>query len=299
MSESVRSVRRALVLIRLMNDRESWTLHALAEASGLPKATLHRLLGTLQEEGYVHTFPGLPGLYRLTRRTLELSAGLTDFAIFADLAEPIVIETTLGLSWPVSFAMAEPPFMRVVSCGMPYAPARSAKPTSVERRHWMFSSAVGKAYLSRCSLEEIHAVCEAAVAFCRSSSLALPIPPITDVVRMAADVQANGYAVRIAAHSDLNSAIAVPVFSARSTLGALACSTFPHSLSQRFINATLKTLTEAAERIVHACDEGAPEGELRTPSLTRSDPPMARVGRSDPDPESGAAESPMRARAPT
>ena len=254
MSETVRSVHRALVLMRLMNDRESWTLQALAESSGLAKATVHRLLGTLEEEGYVHTFPGIPGLYRLTRRTQELSAGLTDFTIFADLAEPIVIEATLGLSWPVSFAMPEPPFMRVVSCGMPYAPARSAKPTSVERRHWMFSSAVGKAYLSRCSLEETDAVCEAAVAFCRSSSVALPIPSVMEVLRVATDVKAVGYAIRVASRSDLNSAIAVPVFSPEGTLGALACSTFPRSLSKLFINATLETLRGAADRIVEVCN---------------------------------------------
>jgi IclR family mhp operon transcriptional activator len=253
MTETVRVVQRALVLMRLMNDRESWTLEALARTSRLPKATVHRLLGTLEQEGYVHTFPGIPGLYRLTRLTQELSAGLTDFAIFADLAEPIVIEATRALSWPVSFAMPEPPFMRVVSCGMPYSPSHSAKPTSVEKRHWMFSSAVGKAYLSRCTAAEIEAVCDAAASFCRSSSVALPIPTTKEVVALAAEVKATGYAVRFASRSDLNSAIAVPVFSSGALLGALACSTFPKSLSQRFIAATLETLTATAERIFDAC----------------------------------------------
>jgi DNA-binding IclR family transcriptional regulator len=256
MAELIRAVQRALSVLRLMNTRESWMLQELAQASGLAKATLHRLLGTLEQEGYVHTFPGIPGLYRLTQHMQELSAGLTDFAIFADLAEPIVIEATRELTWPVSFAMPEPPFMRVVSCGMPYAPARSATTTTVEMRHWMFSSAVGKAYLSRCTAEEIDSMCNAAASYCRSTSVALPIPTAKEVFRVAADAKAEGHAVRFASRSDLNSAMAVPVFSSGTVLGALACSTFPRSMTQRFMAATLEPLIQTAQRVFDACSAG-------------------------------------------
>lgn len=60
--ETVRAVQRALNLIRIMNLRETWTLHDLALASLLAKTTVHRLLATLQESGYVHNPPGKAGL---------------------------------------------------------------------------------------------------------------------------------------------------------------------------------------------------------------------------------------------
>src|ERR1700757_1233415 len=133
-AESIRVVPRTLQLIRMMNNQDSWTLHELSAHSGLPKATLHRLLHALEAEGYVRTPPARPGIYRLTGATRELSAGITAFTTFADAAEPIIIEGTREAQWPLSFAMADGPYMRIVSCGMPYSRTHSAKPTSEGHR---------------------------------------------------------------------------------------------------------------------------------------------------------------------
>ena len=123
-SDAIRSVQRVLMLIRLMNRRDSWTLQQISDEARLAKPTVYRLLHTLIVEGYVHMPPGKVGVYRLTSNIRELGAGLTSFTIFADLAEPIVIDATRSIDWPASFAMPDPPFMRVVSCGMPYSQER-------------------------------------------------------------------------------------------------------------------------------------------------------------------------------
>ena len=165
MHDSVRAVERALRLIRMMNERESWTLHELSLRSGLAKATLHRLLRTLESEGYVRAPAGCVGIYRLTGLTRQLSGGLTRYSLYADVAECVIISGTRAIRWPLSFAMAEGAFMRVVACGMPYSPL-AARPTSIGRRHSMFTSAVGKAYFAYCTAAERRAVMDAAVGVC-------------------------------------------------------------------------------------------------------------------------------------
>lgn len=253
MSENVRSVQRALMLVRLMNRRDSWTLQAIAEGSALAKPTVYRLLHTLMEEGYVHMPPGKVGMYRLTSRVRELGAGLTSFTIFADIAEPLIIDATRRLDWPASFAMPDPPFMRIVSCGMPYSPEHSAKPTSVGREHWMFASAVGSAYISRCGEAQVKACHQAAVEQHLRDGNAQPVPSSKALSTMAGDVRSVGYALRLAEPGDVNSAIAVPVHTGDWAIGAIACSTFPRSLSAAFIQKVLPALTDAARRIADAC----------------------------------------------
>ena len=257
MSENVRSVQRALMLIRLMNRRDSWTLQQISDASSLAKPTVYRLLHTLIEEGYIHMPPGKVGVYRLTSKVRELAAGLTSFTIFADLADPVIIDGTRRLDWPVSFAMPDPPFMRIVSCGMPYTREHSAKATSVGREHWMFASAVGAAYLSRCGEAQLQTCHQAAVAYHLRHGDASPVPSMQQVLSNAGSVRATGYALRLAQPSDVNSAIAVAVSAGDWAIGAIACSTFPRSLSASFIQQVLPQLDEAAQRIAQACSETA------------------------------------------
>ena len=245
------------MLIRVMNRRDSWTLQQIAEDSGLAKPTAYRLLHTLIDEGYVHMPPGKTGTYRLTGRVRELGAGLTAFTIFADLAEPIIVEATHRLDWPVSFAMPDPPFMRIVCCGMPYSREHSAKPTSIGREHWMFSSAVGAAYLSRCGLGQLAACHQAAEAQQLADSEVYPVPSIDRLIAAGRDVRETGYALRLAGHGEVNSAMAVPLFVGDWAIGALACSTFPRSLSADFIRRMLPLLADAARAIAEACGDAA------------------------------------------
>lgn len=157
------------------------------------------------------------------------------------------------LEWPVSFAIPEPPFMRVVSCGMPHSPEHSAKPTSIGTRHWMFSSAIGRAYLSRCSANEFELVRRKGAAFRDSSDVELHVPSLASLQNDIAGVRSRGYAIRVATRSDLNSALAVPVHHGDHVIGSLVCTTFPHSLSDQFIASMIVGLRRAAEQIALAC----------------------------------------------
>lgn len=232
----VRSVQRALAIIRLMASRDTWTLQQLANESSLAKATLHRLLHTMEIEGFVHSPRGLSGVYRLTGLVSELGAGLA----YSRYAEAIVEIATGALGWPVSFAMPEGPAMRVVACGMPFDQAHSSKPTSVGRWHGVFTSAVGLAFLSACSDAGVEDLWQRVGRHQALDEAADPVVHRHRALAQVAMARARGYAIRVANGNDLNSAIAVPVLHEGHPVGALACSTFPRSLSDAFIDRTLE-----------------------------------------------------------
>ena len=253
MTTSIRAVQRALQLLRAMNAQETWALTELVARTGLAKATVHRLLATLQGDGYVHSPAGKPGVYRLTMRTRDLSAGLTEVTHYTDVADAIVRTATRSLDWPVGFTVPEPPFMRVIACGMPHSPEHSAKPTTFGRRRWMFDTAVGRAYLASRSDREVAALREEGEAYRRTRDPALALPDLPTLIGDLDGIRARGYAVRVGGPNEVNSAVAVAAGWRGQVVGALVCSTFPRSLSPEFIARVLVGLRATADEIAQAC----------------------------------------------
>jgi IclR family mhp operon transcriptional activator len=139
--------------------------------------------------------------------------------------------------------------MRIVACGMPYSPL-AARPTSIGRRHWMFTSAVGKAYFAYCTAAERRAVMDAAARVCEHDGMHGMSPAaIRTEIR---EVRSRGYATRYAVPGDLNSAFAVPVMSGNTLFGTLACSAFTRTLDQQFIDELLAPVTQAALSLASA-----------------------------------------------
>ena len=69
----VQSIDRAFeILERLCGSRDGLSIHALSEATGLHKSTVHRLLAALAARGYVRKDEE-SGRYRMTTRICELS----------------------------------------------------------------------------------------------------------------------------------------------------------------------------------------------------------------------------------
>lgn len=253
MTQSIRAVDRAFHLVRVMNARETWTLYELAAATSLAKTTVHRLLATLEQQGYVRSPAGTSGVYRLTTQVGRLSTGLTTATRYTDACDPIVVRATRSLRWPVTFALPEAPYMRMLACGMPHSPEHASKPTTYGQRRWMFDSAVGRVYLSRCSGDEVAAVRRKAETVRQTANPALVVPPLPLLLEDLKEVRSKGYAVRIATTREMNSALAVPVERAGMVIGALVCSTFPHSLSEHFIDSVLIGLRATATEIAEAC----------------------------------------------
>lgn len=216
MSTEVRSVQRALQILRVMNERVSWTLQELHQRTGLAKSTLHRLLSTLESEKYVRTDPHVYGHYQLTQAVGNLSCGVTTQMQLAELAAPIMVSTTHAIKWPLSLGVIDHHQIRVVYCTMPYSPY-AIRPSSVGRRYELTESASGRAYLSFCGPVERRILIE------EMNSREDDGPRLTDLRamrRMIRETRRQGFAVRYGHHRSESAALAVPVFSAGMLRGA-------------------------------------------------------------------------------
>ena len=248
MSDSVRSVKRALDLIRLMNTRSVWALADLTLAMALPKTTVFRLLQTLEEEGLVRAHPGTHGLYRLSSSVHSLAAGVPYGSLLGEISNSAIIAGTKRLRWPLSVAVLDDCYMRVVCCGMPYSKL-AAKTTTLNRRYWMFTSALGSAYISFADPIEQQIILERAMAVLSDHGTAWPYTQTQLAQRMKA-IRYAGYSVRQATGQDATSAIAVPLNTQDELLGALVCSTYPKSLTDARINQLYPELTQVRSEIV-------------------------------------------------
>ncbi|MBN2982074.1 MULTISPECIES: IclR family transcriptional regulator [Cohnella] len=74
--KTVRAVERALDVLLCFTSGSEWGLTEIAQRAGLHKSTVHRLLATLEEKGFVMRDEATDK-YRLGLRILELSAHLT------------------------------------------------------------------------------------------------------------------------------------------------------------------------------------------------------------------------------
>jgi IclR family transcriptional regulator, acetate operon repressor len=86
----IESVDRALrVLVLLAQRGDGWTLEGLADASGIPKSSLHRLLGALRQRGFA-TQPETSGSYLLGPAALEIAFGFHERLDVRVLARPVL-----------------------------------------------------------------------------------------------------------------------------------------------------------------------------------------------------------------
>lgn len=232
----VRSVVRAFSLLRLMNFRQYWTLQELHDETGLPKATLWRLLSTLRHEGYVLAEDKV-GTYRLSSKVRELDDGYTESNRMVDLARPILIETTKRIKWPCALGTLDGDSMVVRFSSARHSPL-ALFTTTVGLRRELLTTAMGRSYLAFCS-EKIRMTLLEHVA-------PASLPVIEDDL---AQVRAVGYAVRSGTGDPASSTMAVPVYVDRESVATLSMTTFPRSMNVITIEKHYPVLVDAAEQI--------------------------------------------------
>ena len=130
----IRSVRRALALLQLLNQREVWDLHSLHERAQLPKPTVYRLLNTLRKEGYVHSDRGT-GEYRLTERVQELAAGYTEKSLLVEIGAPVALSVTRRIRWPLALGTLSEDVIVVRYSTMPEEVPLAVQTTTLGHRH--------------------------------------------------------------------------------------------------------------------------------------------------------------------
>jgi IclR family mhp operon transcriptional activator len=218
-----------------MNLRPSWTLQALQGESGLPKATLSRLLSTLGREGYVLQ-EKYAGNYRLSNKVRELTNGYAERDRLVDLASPVLFGGTATLKWPLAIGTLEIDAIKIRYSTSPNSPLALYR-TNVGQRRELLTTAMGRAYLAFCS--EI----ERAALFDNLTEADLSALSLSraGAVNALGRIRTKGYAMRYGGDPGSSATLAVPVAVKDDVIAVLSMTTFTKSMKEdmiaRFVSA--------------------------------------------------------------
>lgn len=232
---NVRALTRGLEILRALNLGDGNSARQLAEATGLPRPTVYRLLGTLCEAGYT-TRDATGDRYRVTNRVRGLSDGFDDEAWVVEIAIPLMKDLCDDIVWPVSLATLDRNAMLVRVTTDSQSPLTLTHFATGDRLP-VLGAATGRAYLAFCSEARCEAVLDVlARSHDPGNEMARDRPR---VYRMLDDTRARGFAIRERGPFKTAS-LAVPI---RAASGVVA------SLSMRYLDSAME-LSESVERYV-------------------------------------------------
>lgn len=126
---------------------------ALADACDLHRTTVKRLLETLRADGFVRRGEK-EGQYYLTFAVRSLSEGLVDDAWVEQVALPLMRAAVPDLLWPCDLGTVEGGFMVVRESTHRFSRLSQHRGMIGEKLP-LFFTAIGRAYLSECSDDEL------------------------------------------------------------------------------------------------------------------------------------------------
>ena len=248
-TQLVQSVARAFALLRALNEHNFTTVQELSRITGLPRATVYRLLDTLVSEGYVANGAERK-TYRLTIQVRALSEGFADEAWLAEVASPVLRELGQKIVWPTDIATFDRDSMIVRETTLMKSPL-SINHGTAGYRPPVLQSALGRAYLAWCPDRERDMILRTI------SYSARPDAPFARdkaaVDRLLADVRRRGYGFRVGGLEPKTGSIAVPVFKGRRVLACINMHYILSALSEAEVAARyLEPMRAAAADIERA-----------------------------------------------
>ncbi|MHC6223797.1 IclR family transcriptional regulator [Pseudomonas sp. X10] len=158
---TVRSVGRALAIVELLGEHGSLGLEELHYLTGLPKATVSRLLHTLQEQGWLYR--GLcDRRYQLSSRRLFGDAGERQSRRLLEEAAPLLKELSERTGLVADLSFFDGANLRVVESSVPER-LRKRYPNNslvIGLKASLFHSAMGQACLAALDTEHIRDLAE-------------------------------------------------------------------------------------------------------------------------------------------
>lgn len=101
--QELRSLKRGLRVLALLNQTENVSITELARQMELPRTTAERILLTLVAEGYVQRVPD-DKRYRLSAKVCSLAGGFSDDCWIIETATPLLFRITEKIGWPLAIA---------------------------------------------------------------------------------------------------------------------------------------------------------------------------------------------------
>jgi IclR family mhp operon transcriptional activator len=185
------SLARGLLVLQRLQEMRAASLHDLHLATGIPKATLTRILHTAHLQGLVwQRMVDGAFLPSHVQRRLEPD----DDAWLVEIASPVLEELSRRLLWPSVLAVPRLDYMETLETNSSRTYFDGLPPRPHGFRVNMLGSASGRAYLAFCSEQEFDAV----IARLRHKDIPAHRLAFDDEAlrRLVATTRERGYAVR-------------------------------------------------------------------------------------------------------
>jgi IclR family mhp operon transcriptional activator len=148
----IRSFTRGLAVLSALNRHGSATALTVAHETGVPRATVYRLLQTLLDDGFVGRGTA-DDRFHLRLKVRGLSEGFEDEQWIAAIAGPALVELTRRISWPCDVSTLEGLKMVIHDTTHRIAPL-SIDRNMVGQELPILASSSGLAYISFAPKEE-------------------------------------------------------------------------------------------------------------------------------------------------
>jgi IclR family transcriptional regulator, mhp operon transcriptional activator len=149
---AIEPVKRAFLVLEMLNRNRTSTLAGLAQATCLPKPTVARMIETLVALGYAAHVSRADG-YRITDRVLVLASGLRFVDHLVDAASRPMDAFTRKTGWPLYLGTISAGAMMVRYSTAPLSPL-SFERTNYDAKLRIFASALGRVYFAFCPQRE-------------------------------------------------------------------------------------------------------------------------------------------------
>jgi IclR family mhp operon transcriptional activator len=210
--EPVTALLRGLKVLEAIAETGSATIKSLHAATGIPKATLVRMLETLIHAGYVYSAGDQPR-YALTARALSIAAGFDQGQHLLSVVGPMLSEFQKSLGWPSDLGVFDRDAMVIV--GTSRQPGVLSVNRKVGSRVPAVRTALGRACLAFLPDEQRLAALHDLKALTREPK---------DIKRFEAElaaVRSRGYAMSNQENLPSIRALAAPIFDMSGVVASL------------------------------------------------------------------------------
>ena len=249
--KSINALRRGLEVLFAIERSSAATLAELHRQTSVPKASLLRILKTLQQTGWVERNE-LEGRYVPTSAAGESGPAVEWRAQLSAMAAQPRATLQRRVPWPIDLAVRDGTAMLILDAHRPIN-GLAVNYRVLGFRPPLLMSSLGRCYLSFCPDAERKALL---AALARSPSAADRAAQRPDAIRrMVAHAREQGYAMRDPSPTRMDSpdrfgALSVPVRGDGQVMACISCAWLPAITSEReVVAAYLGTLQGAARAI--------------------------------------------------
>jgi IclR family mhp operon transcriptional activator len=256
--KTIRALDRGLEVLECLHKARSASLHDLYLATGLPKATLTRVVVTLEKRGLIwqriHD-----GAYMSSHTFQPRPTQMNDENFLVEVASPVMERLCKKVNWPSILAVPRLDYMEVIETNRPksYFPHIQIGPIGF--RINMLRSASGRAYLAFCSDSERSAVIQRLTASLSPGNYLAHRPSMLN--KVIAETKKMGYGVRAAdfgghfdetrrESNDSRDSIAVPIWAGNEVIAVINLTWMHKSATvEQIVKSHLAALTGASQEI--------------------------------------------------